>query len=445
TQHTGASPFCNAVRPAFVFPSPQPTTLLGADATWDPTSTETAQNGLETAVYRSVYQDNDPIRRNCAGSATSTAPAEDVCSHSGDLGLVLPIPEVEELSPRSDADRYNASPCVVGRITSAAPPDVYDAITQKKIICGRDGHGLVCPNGDTCTPFGGCYVPADALGNGQCLATQRMTPGFSVSTLAVPRAHALPPTLNDGRSFNAHLYVAVGNAAAYQVQSAARPYRVTGAYHRIHAVHSLAVAGDAGAPPPTCQNADLGAQIACLVTASPCSIAYAGLAALSSNTAAGPIKIDKQSPRVNCIQGNLSYPLSRKLYANALGGFGALTGAELQLAGCLTDLAQPGLTPPTPAGLVTAEIAAAGFIPLPAFANGGGEPYCEDFDEATLCGAAANRVACATPPAALNNFPAPAQSTVCGDGLIDPYEDCDLGSGNGPPPATCSSTCRFNQ
>src|SRR5262249_31496595 len=107
-QHTGASPFCNAVRPAFVFPAPQPTCLQGSDATWDPTSKVKvptcsgqapagAGNVLdrETAVYRATFQDNDPIRRTCVGSGLINLQAsENVCSHSGDLGLVLPINEV---------------------------------------------------------------------------------------------------------------------------------------------------------------------------------------------------------------------------------------------------------------------------------------------------------------------------------------------------------------
>jgi hypothetical protein len=132
-QHTGASPFCNAVRPAFVYPAGStPTVLQGSDATYDPTSKNVAANGRETAVYRAVYQDNDPIRRTCAGSGGGTGPAEDVCSHSGDLGLVLPIADVERIAPRTLADAYNAAPCAAGKFISVAAPDVWDAITQHR-------------------------------------------------------------------------------------------------------------------------------------------------------------------------------------------------------------------------------------------------------------------------------------------------------------------------
>src|SRR5262249_4917801 len=129
-QHTGASPFCSAVRPAFVYNAPRPTTLQGSDYTWDPTSTTIAPNGRETAVYRAAMQDNDPIRRLCAGTGAGAAAAEDVCSHSGDLGLVLTINDVEEVAPHTGSDRYNPTPCVRSRTASVAPPEVFDAITQ---------------------------------------------------------------------------------------------------------------------------------------------------------------------------------------------------------------------------------------------------------------------------------------------------------------------------
>jgi hypothetical protein len=448
TQHTGASPFCNAVRPAFVYARPQPTTLQGSDATWDPTSTESAVNGRETAVYRAAYQDNDPIRRLCAGTGVDSAPAEDVCSHSGDLGLLLPISDVQEPAPRTTADRYNAKPCVASGMTSVQAPEVFDAITQKRITCGRvesdeagvSYHGLLCPNGDACNFFGGCDAPADAAGNPQCLASAATTPSTTVNAFPVPHANLRLASDNDGRSYNQHLYAAMGMVGVYQVGNSATNSRVTGAYYRIHASHSLAPAGGAAAA-ATCQRADTSDQIACLVTASPCSIGYGSLRGLSANPGAGAIKIDKQSPEKLCIQGHFLYPLSRKLYLNSVPGFENVTGQELQLAGCMTDLAQPGLTPPTPGGLVTANLSAAGFIQIPPAVNNG-EPFCEDFNEAALCGAPTNQDACSNRPPSLGSFPA--FETVCGDGLIDPYEDCDNGKANGPFPAACSTSCRFN-
>ena len=433
-QHTGASPFCNAVRPAFVYAPPRPTTIQGSDATWDPTSKIFAANGKETSVYRAPMQDNDPIRRLCAGTGVGSSAAEDVCSHSGDLGLVLPIVDVAEVSPRTNADRYNATPCGRAKITSVTPPDVYDAITQAKVICTR---GLLCPNGDVCSNLGGCYAPADALGNPQCLSSKLTTPALTMSPLAMPIVNPRLPSVNDGRSYNQHLYGS--GAGSYQVTNTATNLPVTGAYYRIHTTHSLAPT-DAGAA-PTCRRADTSDQIGCLVTASPCSWGYAGGGALVNNAGAAPVKVNRQSPLPACLDGHFLYPLARKLYLNSVPGFAAVDGEELQLAGCMTDDAQPNHNPATPAGLLTANLSAAGFLPLPPAINQG-KPFCEDFDEASLCGTAANVDACKNPTTNFDQFPS--FETICGDGQIDAYEDCDNGVANGAPPASCSSSCRLN-
>jgi cysteine-rich repeat protein len=438
-QHTGASPFCNAVRPAFVFPDPRPTALQGSDATWDPTSTEFQwSNGLETAVYRAPMQDNDPIRRLCAGSGTRPAPAEDVCSHSGDLGLVLPINDVEEIAPRTNADRYNATRCDRGKMASVAAPDVYDAITQTKLVCAK---GLLCPNADTCNAFGGCFAPADASGSPQCLANKLTKPILTISVLAKPNNNPQAPWLSDGRTFNKHLYVDMGGAGAYQMLSSTARVPVTGAYHRIHASHSVAPVGDSGVA-VTCQQPDVSDQIGCLVSASPCSLGYGGLRMLTANPSAAPVKINKQSPSALCIQAHFLYPLARKVYLNSVPGFAAVGGEELQLAGCMTDLAQTSHNPATPPGLVAANVAVSGLIPIPPFVNGGA-PFCEDFDEMTLCGAANNVDSCRGPTPNFDSFPG--FETTCGNGLIEPYEDCDDSTANGAPPARCSSTCRFHR
>jgi len=35
-------------------------------------------------------------------------------------------------------------------------------------------------------------------------------------------------------------------------------------------------------------------------------------------------------------------------------------------------------------------------------------------------------------------------STTCGNGVVEAFEDCDLGASNGGPPSSCSMTCRNN-
>jgi len=434
-QHTGASPFCNAVRPAFVYPIYVPV-LQGSDATWDPTSTEVVTNGRETAVYRATMQDNDPIRRLCAGTGAGTAAAEDVCSSAGDLGLVLPVNAIDESAPNTATDRYNAAPCGRARITVVAAPDVFDAAAQTKISCAT---GLLCPNGDVCNPLGGCYAPADNSGNPKCLATRLTTPALTVNSLAVPRANPRPPALSDGRAYNLHLYDAAGG---YQMVSAQAPLPMTGAYYRIHTLHSL------NAQSITCQQADPTLQMGCLAVASPCSLGLARRQVLATSTGVAALKINKQSPEPACIEDRFRYPLSTKLYFNSVAGFADVTGQELQLSRCMTDLAQPSSNPPTPAGLVSANIVAFGFLPLPASVNGG-EPYCEDFAERQLCASSAgdagisNVDACRAPTANFDAFPE--FHTLCGDGHLDPLEECDDGDANGGPPAACSYFCRFNR
>jgi hypothetical protein len=432
-QHTGATPFCNAVRPAFVFPA-TPTCLQGSDATWDPTQkAPPAGCTRENAVYRATMQDNDPIRRPCNAN-------EDVCSHSGDLGLVLTMNDATEPAPRTNLDRYNATICVRGRLTSVSAPDVFDAITQGKQICTR---GLLCPNGDVCNNLGGCVAPASATGSVQCLASKLTAPSLTISSVAVPVSNPKIPSIAEGREYNQHLFMQVGNAGAYQTNGYTTPLPMTGAYYRIHTSHSLEVV-TAPAVPRTCQFADMTDQIGCLVEASPCSIGYAGRGAIaaSTNPNSDAIKLNKQSPETACIQSSFFiYPFARKLYVNSVVGFAAVTGQELQLAGCMTDLAQPNFNPPTPSGLVTTNIVTAGFLTIPSFLNNG-LPYCEDFNEEALCGLGPNGNTCDNLTPNFDSFPQ--FSTVCGDGQVDAFEDCDDGTLNGSPPARCSSTCRSN-
>jgi hypothetical protein len=213
-------------------------------------------------------------------------------------------------------------------------------------------------------------------------------------------------------------------------------------------------------------------QIGCLVEASPCSIGYAGrsAASLAINPNTDAIKVNGQSPEALCIQGDVpssipgfKYPLSRKLYLSSTPGFAAVNGQELQLAGCETDLAQTLPGGNTPAGLMTTnaltDVTTFGFLNVGAL--NGGEPYCEDFNENMLCGAATfptNNNACGQAHANFSNWPGTGPSTtICGNGTKEPYEDCDCGTSTQSTTDTqcpagqvnggtfCSTTCRFVQ
>src|SRR5262249_34882646 len=80
---------------------------------------------------------------------------------------------------------------------------------------------------------------------------------------------------------------------------------VTGAFYRIHAVHSLDPATRR-----TCQFADMSNQIACLVEASPCSIGFDDVPDFSQNANTDAIKVNLQNPLPACIDGG-QYPLQR--------------------------------------------------------------------------------------------------------------------------------------
>lgn len=570
-QHTGASPFCNSVRPAFVFPaasnwggsppaSPTPQCLQGPDFTWDPTELELGscplggssmpglcmpnqnqacspacvhngalqricQSGVclgdatpntctsacggntpicvggvctglfattncasacpsgqtcyggfggsggtcstgapvcasgtccrENAVYRATMQDNDPIRRKCNIH-------EQACSHSGNLGLVLPMNDVPEPNPSLPAggnvDRYNPMPCVTQYVTGV-PPEIFDAITQKRLV-SLTGTRVLCPNGDTAdTSADACLYPASPTippgnafnRNAQCMpaVTQSSLP---VSNVSVPFVDPHIPG-PDGREYTQHLMAfRTLNATVYQLNGFSTPFPITGAFHRIHTTTTLASSGS------SCQLPDMTDQIGCLVQASPCSVGYASRSTFVDNPTTAAVKVNLQSPTVLCIQGDpaasppiagFTYPLSRKLYLNSLPGFANVTGEELQLAGCETDLAQPGFATPTPAGLMTAnastDLDTFGFIHVAPSVNAG-EPYCEDFNEQTICGLSVNSNACGGPHTNFTNFPT--FNTTCGNGLIEPYEDCDPGTVPGPDSnclggaGICTSTCR---
>jgi hypothetical protein len=181
-----------------------------------------------------------------------------------------------------------------------------------------------------------------------------------------------------------------------------------------------------------------------------------------------------------------SYPIWRKLYMNSIVGFGNITAglphaAELELAGWESEAAD-----------IDPIMLQYGEFQLPFSPNGvsardgNPQPFCEDLNEYGIgcppAGGTGNQNACCTntvvpaisgtnypipsspscnggttanPSPAGNAQPAATTSTVCGNGILEEFEDCDPGTpanGTGPviaPAAanpatcgTCSNTCR---
>jgi hypothetical protein len=92
------------------------------------------------------------------------------------------------------------------------------------------------------------------------------------------------------------------------------PLPVTGAYYRIHAVHSLStIVNPITGANRTCQFPSMVDQIGCLVEASPCSLGFSlvselGNIAQNNNVSTGSVNNNNQTPLPACIQSG-AYPL----------------------------------------------------------------------------------------------------------------------------------------
>jgi hypothetical protein len=443
--------------------------------------------GQQPFVYPTAFQDNDPIRSACVGNAAQGRQGEDVCNDDSRLGVVLTIPAldfVKTVNPNL-APYPSSVQCTSGFSTGAAP---------KVFQCAPRGHGTFfgtsqCPNGDTPFAFG-CLVPIGPGTGGptsQCLAIRSEFP-----TLC-----NVGPCAAEGRTYNEQLYdgTAAGSVAYLNLSTPEPTFTQTishtGGYARIH-MREVSTAGT-----KNCQLADASDQIGCLVQADRQSVGFAGGTAGTweardpvpgHGTTPGEtiaLRINQLEPGIACTpstSGNVSYPLWRKLYFNSILGFGRVTtAAEQQLAEFVSF--DQNETP---------IVLNYGFFELPFSPNGtdpttGGGPnqFCEDFNEQLICGTASNQNGCAfntatdavgggplvntTIQAFVSNAPNPVStpgcaglpagspgctipsdpssdptqsttSTVCGNGKIEMFEECDPA-----PPASspnCSSTCR---
>jgi hypothetical protein len=212
-----------------------------------------------------------------------------------------------------------------------------------------------------------------------------------------------------------------------------------------------------------------------------------------------PILVNKVAPSVSTVQllgdGPLEYPLARKLYLNSLnfgfgvdtagnpsdGGFDSgITLAELTLAkfestvgtigtctggicsvggkACAPEGSPCASQPPTFNGIGPILVNDGFFALGPNSPTGADTPFCEDFNQALLCGTSAdagvNDNACfRNPPQWVPNDitavpDAATFSTVCGNGVVELFEECDPAAPitdwtcSVPGATVCSSTCR---
>jgi hypothetical protein len=468
--------------------------------TWGDVSYVTpASKNVGYDVTSTGYQDNDPIRRQCVGLSSLlgvTQPAEEVCNidnplgpgsgTGGQLGLVLPIAEVDWITAKGSTN-CNGALCPTAAIypTTTCTQFGYGAEMQA-FSCATSTpirKNNVCPSG--ANPNGGCQIPLNAAGSSFCENNPVKWPGID-------------PIQNDGRIYN--LYVndgtATGGPVSYNVPGTTETLSFSGAFARLHMTLPLWDHGASSSPPiipggqaqGPCQAISTEDQIGCLTQADPCSIGYTGNGAKAWNvhegrTLAQPgtdaLEIAQVYPTVTGVQSG-SYQFWRKIYYNSSNGFDAINGnttytdsqgvtdyglAELALGQYESNTAS-----------ITGLLSTFDFFSLDNSPNGGGAaPFCEDFNENTLCSTTTyptNVNACFNNKSALtvaqntagvavgsnsqtgaiqnvagsSNIPADPSSvaassttsTVCGNGRVEPFEDCDYAL----TPTTCSKTCR---
>jgi cysteine-rich repeat protein len=426
-------------------------------------------------VLPTQMQDNDPIRRPCLGTGKTNnhlIPGEEVCNLDNALGLVVPMVDsdwiIGQTYPNPSGGvgpalvQYPVNNC--NSFAAGAAPKIFNCAIQRNSV--HDGE---CQNGDSETG-GACIVPVDATGNtSQCVATKATIPALVQRT-----------TLGTafGRAYNLHLSNGViptdGSFvlyAQYPVNSLGTTVDMAGAFNRIHQVATAVGKGAAA-----CQLVDMTDQIGCLASADPCSIGFAGFEASNWSNQTNPapagtdnvitphtwdadaLNIAGVKPGTTTVQALGAageYQFSRKLYYNSLAGFGTVN----------TNGPTAG-NPGAPAEILLAqyESVAGNIKPIlnqfsffgvgPLSPQGTADfPFCEDFNEKSICGAGSNNNGCvnnntvAGVPGETGPNPntAPMQSTICGDGIVEAFEECDPADTTPAPNKTgsgCSSTCR---
>jgi len=460
---------------------------------WGDTSYASTAKTIGADVAPTSYQDNDPIRRPCLGSnqfvGQAVSPAEEICNLDGRLGVILPVPAVDWIG---DLTSGNTNPYPTAKCTTFNSGSAISAA-----LCAPSGlnNTSVCPDGQQ--PIaGGCQIPA----------TGSFPVSGGTGTSACENNPAKWPlrdgSAKDGRIFNLTEFSGIGAALLYPVPGTSVSVPFTGAFARIHQVNPIWDTSVASTPPALiggggqlqggCQLTDASDQVGCLTQADPCSIGlgddgskqwntHEGLSLAVSGTDA--LELSQIYPTAATIQGTIgasgTYPGWRKLYFNSSNGFDSINGTT-----SLINTKGPDPTAYSEFKLgefeangdtnIHALLSTYSLFDLGHSPNGGAGsnlPYCEDFNESLICGTTAfpsNLNACnynanissavGTLPGEPNvsaggtgtaaTFPTsggaakPTLSTICGDGVVEDFEDCDNGLSDGTTGNLCSNTCR---
>jgi hypothetical protein len=430
-------------------------------------------------VLPTSHQDNDPIRRPCLGTAAGNLSAENVCNLDGKLGVVLSIPASDFITDPvlngtgTAGVQYPTVACDNSFLLAAAPV-VYNCAPFNINNASPSKHSGQCENGDLLSGASNqCYVPINVANDtSACLAKK--------STVTVVTKNPNLP-VPDGRVYNMHMRDGgtTDGSIAYWHQKIPEPggsisRDFTGGIGRIHS-HSVVYGGGGGTPPAgvvACQMPAAMDEIGCIVQADPCSVGVASNGSTVWNThpnSAGTnpsgsvtaaIRVSGMFPNTSTVQalgsctGNCGaapathqpqYPMATKLYLNSAIGFQNVSitpsdpsaVGELQLAHYMSDPtgANTGVTTPINTVLVSE-----GFFTTGALGpNGNDAQFCEDYNQDMVCnggGSLSQDNACARNPAGIVGA---SGSTICGNGVLDPFEECDDGPTQS---SSCTTACR---
>ncbi len=481
----GASPYCNAMnwdvstanancggsmaRPFVQFTGPggvlEPSAPAGDNGvhrrpppgTWGDNPTPAQIAKVAADVLPTQMQDNDPIRRPCLGNgkvSNHNLAGEEVCNLDGQLGLVIPMVDSDWI-PLQHAPlvQYPTAICSAGFVVGTAPT---------VFTCAPNGHTHTgeCPNGDA-NFGGGCLLPTSGtssqcmndVGNAPVLTTNPVCTAIGQKNCVTQPGFPVASALSPGLAYNLTMRdgtITDGTVAflPYPIPAINSSVDFLGAYNRIHQTET--VLGNAAAG---CQMTDMTDQISCLAQADPCSIGYAAnggksLANRKNGSVTTPLgavdslrvaQVYPSSGSVQLLGQAGEYQLARKLYFSSLIGFPNIAGTagdpeagdELALARFEANSAD--INP-----ILTSDDFFLLGSQSPAGSNA---PFCEDFNEQSVCGGAANVNACLQNPSGT-----PTANSVCGNGVREAYEECDNGSSNGGlagvAAGPCSLTCR---
>lgn len=349
----------------------------------------------------SDYLDLDPIRRIADSGAPPRMGLEQIAQ-----GFVAPSnPPATEFND----DRVEPPVTVLADYTNASEPNILPELSnpnaqtlQKAAITARRGLGTVLVI-EMPGNFGDervAYYSTVALGGEPTLCTTgKYAPSLSdtrhLSQALCPNGRNQPcllpvntdvsgvtnfnclnntavpvlPPLKDARVFN---LLVVDSGGHYVRDNFVNPNltipvtnqnRIVSAFYRLHM--SQVTNLGALAVGINCKKFSSTEQIGCLVSASPCSVGFAGREAVDN-----ALNIAMQVAGIKATAANISnlatnggpiYPLSRRLWVNALNGLAGVTGDEQSLLRCFQ-----GNIPGVPLSDIDLVVRNRNFVPVPA-------------------------------------------------------------------------------